>query len=52
MSLMQGRLNHIKNPFLVYLRNQLIKKTGIVSKRLKTAHTYDVHDKVIRELHS
>ena len=52
MSLMQGRLNHIKNPFLVYLRNQLIKKTGIVSKRLKIAHTYDVHDKVIRELHS
>ena len=49
---MQGRLNHIKNPLLVYLRNQLIKKTGIVSKRLKTAHSYDVHDKVIRELHS
>jgi len=52
MSFIQGKLNHIKNPLLVYLRNQLIKKTGIVSKRLKTVHTYDTHDEIIKELNS
>jgi len=52
MSLMQGKLNHIESPLLVYLRNQLIKKTGIVSKRLKTVHTYDAHDEIIKELNS
>jgi len=50
MSLMQGRLNHIKNPFLVYLRNQLMKKTDIVSNRLKTIHNYDVHKEIINSL--
>ena len=50
MSLMQGRLNHIKNPFLVYLRNQLMKKTDIVSNRLKTIHNYDVHEETIKSL--
>ena len=52
MSFMQGKLNHIKNPLLVYLRNQLIKKTGIVSKRLKTVHTYDAHNEITKELNS
>ncbi|MBS25934.1 MAG: hypothetical protein CMQ26_02540, partial [Gammaproteobacteria bacterium] len=50
MSLMQGKLNHIKNPFLVYLRNQLMKKTDIVSNRLKTIHNYDVHKEIINSL--
>ena len=50
MSLMQGRLNHIKNLCLVYLRNQLMKKTDIVSNRLKTIHNYDVHEETIKSL--
>ena len=47
MSLNQGKLNHLKNPFLVFLRNQLMKKTDIVSNRLKTIHNYDVHKEII-----
>ena len=50
MSLNQGKLNHLKNPFLVFLRNQLMKKTDIVSNRLKTIHNYDVHEETIKSL--
>ena len=50
MSLNQGKLNHLKNPFLVFLRNQLMKKTDIVSKRLKNIHNYDVHEETIKSL--
>ena len=50
MSVNQGKLNHLKNPFLVFLRNQLMKKTDIVSKRLKTIHDYDVHEETIMSL--
>ena len=50
MSLNQGKFNHLKNPFLVFLRNQLMKKTDIVSKRLKNIHNYDVHKETIKSL--
>ena len=50
MSLNQGKLKHLKNPFLVFLRNQLMKKTDIVSNRLKTIHNYDVHEETIKSL--
>ncbi len=50
MSLNQGKLNHLKNPLLVFLRNQLMKKTDIVSKRLKNIHNYDVHQETIKSL--
>tara|TARA_B100001250_G_scaffold141338_1_gene120914 strand:+ start:174 stop:1319 length:1146 start_codon:yes stop_codon:yes gene_type:complete len=50
MSLNQGKLNHLKNPFLIFLRNQLMKKTNIVSKRLKNIHNYDVHEETIKSL--
>ena len=50
MSFNQGKLNHLKNPFLVFLRNQLMKKTDIVSNRLKTIHNYDVHEETIKSL--
>ena len=52
MSLNQGKLNHLKNPFLVFLRNQLMKKTDIVSNRLKTIHNYDVHEETIKSLNN
>ncbi len=52
MSLNQGKLNHLKNPFLVFLRNQLMKKTDIVSNRLKTIHNYDVHEETIKFLNN
>ena len=50
MSFNQGKLNHLKNPFLVFFRNQLMKKTDIVSNRLKAIHNYDVHEETIRSL--
>ena len=50
MSLNQGMLNHLKNPFLVFLRNQLMKRTNIVSNRLKDIHNYNVHEETIKSL--
>ena len=46
MSLVQGKLNHLKNPFLVFLRNQLMMNTNIVYKRLKKIHEYNIHNEV------
>ena len=50
MSFNQGKINHLKNPFLVFFRNQLMKKTDIVSNRLKAIHNYDVHEETIKSL--
>ena len=47
MSLMQGNISH-KKPFSCLFTKSTNKENRIVSKRLKTAHTYDVI-KVIRE---
>ena len=41
-SLNQGRLNHLKNPFLVFLRNMLMKYTNIISNQTKSIWFYDV----------
>ncbi len=46
MSLVQGKLNHLKNPFLVFLRNQLMMNTNIVYRRLKKIHEYNIHNEV------
>ena len=48
MSLIQGKINHLKNPFLVFLRNQLLRKTNIASNRLKTIHNYNVHKETVK----
>ena len=50
MSLVQGKLNHLKNPFLVFLRNQLMMNTNIVYKRLKKIHEYKIHNEVTKNL--
>ena len=50
MSLVQGKLNHLKNPFLVFLRNQLMMNTNIVYKRLKKIHEYNIHNEVTKNL--
>ena len=41
-SLNQGRLNHLKNPFLVFLRNMLMKYTNIISNQTKSIWLYNV----------
>ena len=41
-SLNQGRLNHLKNPFLVFFRNMLMKYTNIISNQTKSIWSYNV----------
>ena len=41
-SLNQGKLNHLKNPLLVTLRNMLMKYTNIISAQIKSIWFYDV----------
>ena len=41
-SLNQGKLNHLKNPLLVFLRNMLMKYTNIISSQIKSIWFYDV----------
>ena len=41
-SLNQGKLNHLNNPFLVFLRNMLMKYTSIISSQIKSIWFYDV----------
>ena len=41
-SLNQGKLNHLKNPLLVFLRNMLMKYTNIISNQTKSIWSYNV----------
>lgn len=41
-SLFQAKLNHLSNPFLVRLRNILMRYTGIISYRTKSIWSYDI----------
>ena len=41
-SLNQGKLNHLRNPLLVFLRNFLMKYTNIISTQTKSIWLYDV----------
>ena len=43
-SLNQAKLNHLSNPFLILLRNLLMKYTNIISNRTKDIWSYDVND--------
>lgn len=42
-SLNQAKLNHLSNPFLILLRNLLMKYTNIISNRTKDIWSYDVN---------
>ena len=44
-SLNQGKLNHLRNPLLVFLRNFLMKYTNIISTQTKSIWLYDVTNK-------
>jgi salicylate hydroxylase len=42
----QAKLNHLKNPILVYLRNVLMRFTGIISIRMNAIWSYKISKKL------
>jgi salicylate hydroxylase len=46
MSMMQGKIYHMKNPVLVSARNAVMRYTNIPGNDLKRIHEYDVEDAI------
>jgi salicylate hydroxylase len=46
LSMMQGKIYHMKNPLLVAARNAVMKYTNIPGNDLKNIHDYDAHDEM------
>jgi salicylate hydroxylase len=46
LSMMQGKVYHLKNPILVAARNAIIKHTNTPGNDLKRIHDYDAHDEM------
>ena len=46
LSMMQGKIYHMKNPLLVAARNAVMKYTNIPGNDLKKIHNYDAHDEM------
>ena len=46
LSMMQGKIYHMKNPLLVAARNAVMKYTNIPGNDLKRIHDYDAHDEM------
>ncbi len=46
LSMMQGKIYHMKNPLLVSARNAVMKYTNIPGNDLKRIHYYDAHDEM------
>ena len=49
-SMMQGKLNHIKNPIGTFIRNLAMKHTSVMSKRTKKIWEYDASKELERLL--
>ena len=49
-SMMQGKLNHIKNPLGIYMRNLILKYTPVVNMRTKKIWGYDAVKEVKKAL--
>ena len=49
-SMMQGKLNHIKNPIGTFIRNLAMKHTSVMSKRTKKIWEYDANKELERFL--
>ena len=43
LSMMQGKVYHLKNPILVAMRNAAMRYTNIPGNDLKRIHDYDAH---------
>jgi len=46
LSMMQGKIYHMKNPLLVSARNAVMKYTNIPGNDLKRIHDYDAHNEM------
>ena len=46
LSMMQGKIYHMKNPLLVAARNAVMKYTNIPGNDLKKIHDYNAHDEM------
>ena len=46
LSMMQGKIYHMKNPLLVAARNAAMRYTNIPGNDLKSIHEYDVEDAI------
>jgi salicylate hydroxylase len=46
LSMMQGKIYHMKNPLLVLARNAAMKYTNIPGNDLRRIHDYDAHDEM------
>ena len=46
LSMMQGKVYHLKNPILVVMRNAAMRHTNIPGNDLKRIHDYDAHDEM------
>jgi 2-polyprenyl-6-methoxyphenol hydroxylase-like FAD-dependent oxidoreductase len=46
LSMMQGKIYHMKNPLLVAARNAAMKYTNIPGNDLKRIHDYNAHDEM------
>ena len=46
LSMMQGKMYHMKNPLLVAARNAVMKYTNIPGNDLKRIHDYNAHDEM------
>ena len=49
-SMLQGKLNHIKNPLGIYMRNLILKYTPVVNMRTKKIWGYDAVREVKKAL--
>ena len=49
-SMMQGKLNHIKNPVGAFIRNLIIQYTPMISIRTKNIWGYDVDAEIVKVL--
>ena len=46
LSMIQGKIYHMKNPLLVLARNAVMKYTNIPGNDLRRIHDYDAHDEM------
>jgi len=49
-SMMQGKLNHIKNPIVASIRNLIMRYTPLIAKRTEKIWKYDVDEEISKAL--
>ena len=49
-SMLQGKLNHIKNPIAVFTRNLLMSYTPLLAKRTEKIWNYNVDEEISKAL--